>query len=156
MGQCGDMLVNLTHLPDEPKPEGIRIKRVMAKDREAVLEFIRQRWAGWCGEAEYAMLQDVSRCFIATENGKILGFACYDASAKDYFGPIGVDEAARGKKIGQALLLRCLHAMREFGYGYAVIGWVGDAAPFYEKTVGAFFIPGGEPENTVYSNLLAL
>ena len=44
--------------------------------------------------------------------------------------------------------------MRDAGYGYAVIGWVGDAANFYRKTVGAQFIPGGEPENTVYANMI--
>jgi hypothetical protein len=33
--------------------------------------------------------------------------------------------------------------MRESGYAYAIIGGVGPAA-FYEKTVGAFTIPGSE------------
>jgi hypothetical protein len=34
--------------------------------------------------------------------------------------------------VGRALTLSCLHAMRGYGYGYAVIGSVGPAA-FYEK-----------------------
>ena len=55
--------------------------------------------------------------------------------------------------VGTALLLRTLTCMREEGYGYAIIGWVDDAEQFYRKTVNAEWIPGGEPENTVYSNL---
>ena len=53
-------------------------------------------------------------------------------------------------------ILRALEHMRDAGYGYAIIGWVSDAADFYRKTVGAQFIPGGEPENTVYANMVLL
>jgi hypothetical protein len=53
-------------------------------------------------------------------------------------------------------LLQTLNAMQADGYIYAVIGWVGDAAPFYEKIVGASFIPNGEPKNSVYRNLIAM
>ena len=45
--------------------------------------------------------------------------------------------------IGAALLYRCLEAMWEMGYAYAVIGGVGPAE-FYEKVCGAFLIPGSE------------
>ena len=58
------------------------------------------------------------------------------------------------KNVGQSLLLRTLYAMKEYGYGYAVIGWVGDAEMFYRKTVDAEFIKGGNPENSVYSNMI--
>ncbi len=97
-------------------------------------------------------MSDVSKCFIATENGEILGFACYDSSAKGFFGPIGVKPDRRGENIGQTLLIRTLNSMRE--YGYAVIGWVSEAEMFYRKTVGAEYIKGGNPENSVYSNLV--
>ena len=44
--------------------------------------------------------------------------------------------------------------MREKGYAYAVIGWVGEAAGFYERTVGAFYIPGGKPSHSAYRDML--
>ena len=44
--------------------------------------------------------------------------------------------------------------MREYGYGYAIIGWVSEAEMFYRKAVGAEFIKAGNPENSVYSNLV--
>jgi len=80
--------------------------------------------------------------------------ACYDASARGFFGPIGVAAERRGENIGQVLLVRTLNAMKEYGYGYAIIGWVSEAENLYRKTVGAEYIKGGNPENSVYSNLV--
>ncbi len=147
------MIANLTRLPRETAPEGIGIKRAFAGEKMRVLQYIRENFSeGWVYEAENALMQH--KCFIATKEGRILGFACYDATAKGYFGPIGVSEEARGTGVGTALLLRTLTCMKDEGYGYAIIGWVDDAEVFYRKTVNAEWIPGGEPENTVYSNLI--
>lgn len=155
MSEGGDMIVSLYGLPEFEPIEGIRIKRAFVGDKDTILEFIRERFhKNWVYEAEHALMADVSKCFIATENGRIVGFACFDASAKGFFGPTGVDPSRRGRKIGRALLRRTLHAMREYGYAYAIIGWVSDAEMFYRKTVGAEFIKGGAPENSVYSNLV--
>ena len=152
MAGC-DMIANLIRLPREKELDGIKIKRVFAGEKMRVLEYIRQHFSeGWVYEAENAIMQH--KCFIATKDGQILGFACYDASAKDYFGPIGVTEGTRGTGVGTALLLRTLTCMREEGYGYAIIGWVGDAEMFYRKVVNAEWVPGGEPENSIYSNLI--
>ena len=106
------------------------------------------------GDKLEILLQPPGQCFIATEHGKILGFACYDSSAKGFFGPIGVLEEERGRQIGTRLLLKTLDAMKAAGYWYAIIGWVDDAAPFYQKTVNARFIEDASPENSVYSNMV--
>ena len=83
-------------------------------------------------------------CFLATEEGEIIGFACYDCTCKNFFGPTGVVEEKRSRGIGKALLLCCLHAMAANGYGYAIIGGVGPA-DFYAKAVGAVEIKGSSP-----------
>ena len=151
----GDMIVSLYHLPEVPVVGGVQIKRAFPADKTKILDFIREHFSeNWVNEAEQAIVQDVPKCFIAVENGKIIGFSCFDSSAKSFFGPIGVDKSRRGDNVGTALLLRTLNAMREFGYAYAIIGWVTDAAEFYKKTVGATFIPNGGPENSVYSNMV--
>jgi hypothetical protein len=67
---------------------------------------------------------------------------------------MGVDPKRRKEHTGKALLIRTLNVMREYGYGYAIIGWVCEAEIFYRKTVGAEFIKGGNPEKSVYSNLV--
>ncbi len=155
MIEGGDMIVSLYNLPTVECRGNIKIKRAFVGDKETILTFVEKYFQkNWVYEVEHALMDEMSKCFIATEDGKLLGFACYDSSAKGFFGPIGVDPSRRGERIGQALLLRTLNAMREYGYGYAIIGWVSEAEMFYRKTVGAEFIKGGNPERSVYSNLI--
>lgn len=152
-----DMITGLTNLPEYEVAPGVKLKRAFVGDKSKILSFVKENFGeGWVYETEHALMQDISKCFIATENGKILGFACFDATAKGFFGPIGVSAAARGKNLGRALLIRTLEAMREYGYAYAVIGWVTDAENFYRKTIGAEFIKNGNPENSIYSNIVEM
>ena len=155
---AGDMIARLYTLPQAPAlPDGIRIHRAFPGDKRTILSFIERQFSrGWADEAEHALLLSPPGCFIVSEAGHIVGFACYDATAKGFFGPIGLLPEKRGSGIGRALLIRTLEAMREAGYAYAVIGWVDDAAGFYQKTVGAGYIPGGTPQNSVYSNMLSM
>jgi GNAT superfamily N-acetyltransferase len=74
----------------------------------------------------------------------LVGFACYEATCRNFFGPELVHPALRGRGIGKALVLAALHAMRAEGYGYAIIGWA-SSADFYRKAVGATVIEGSEP-----------
>ena len=157
MYQGGDMIVGLYNLPAMNCDENIKIKRAFVGDKETILAFAEEFFQkNWVYEVEHALMEEVSKCFIATEKGKLVGFACFDSSAKGFFGPIGVRPDHRGENIGQALLVRTLNAMREYGYGYAIIGWVSEAENFYRKTVGAEYIKGGNPENSVYSNLIMM
>lgn len=154
MLEGGDMIVSLYGLPEVCISEDIKIKRAFVGDKDAILNFVGEHFQkNWVYEVEHSLMADVSKCFIATDNGKVVGFACFDSSAKGFFGPIGVDPAKRGGQIGKALLIRTLNAMKEYGYAYAIIGWVSEAEMFYRKAVGAEFIKGGSPENSVYSNL---
>ena len=157
MAQGCDMIVSLYRLPETPAVDGVRVRRAFVSDKTQILDFIRKHFQdGWVCEAEQALLADPPRCFIATEKDQVIGFACFDSSAKGFFGPTGVDPTCRGREIGKALLIRTLHAMREYGYAYGIIGWVSDAEPFYRKTVGAEFIKDGYPQNSVYSNKISL
>ena len=155
-----DMLVNLYRLsqqdPSPLKEKGVFIKRVLPPDKSKVLAFIRGQFQeGWADECEHALSHDPPSCYIAVRDKKILGFTCYDATAKGYFGPTVVDPSQRRKGIGAALLHACLNSMREQGYGYAIIGWTAkDAIPFYQKEAGAVLIENSEPENSIYSNMI--
>ena len=99
---------------------------------------------GWVDECHACLLRQPPTCFIATRDSAVLGFACYDATARGMFGPVGVIAGERGKGVGRALLLRCLHAMASDGYAYAVIGWVDDP-DYYRKAVAAVPIAGSQP-----------
>lgn len=155
MLEGGDMIVSLYNLPEIKVNGNIKIKRAFVGDKDIILDFVGKYFRkNWVYEVEHSLMEEVSKCFVASEDGKIIGFACYDSSAKGFFGPIGVEPTRRGENIGQALLVRTLSSMKEYGYGYAIIGWVSEAEMFYRKTVGAEFIKGGSPENSVYSNLV--
>jgi predicted N-acetyltransferase YhbS len=157
-----DMLVRLYDLPD---PEGhyrraheasASIRRAEPWDRFALRSFIEANfWAAWAPEADLAFSGHPITGFVATMEGRIVGFAVYECSRRGFFGPTGVREDLRGRGLGAALLFRCLEAMREMGYAYAVIGGVGPQA-FYEKVCGAFVIPGSETGiyRSVYEELL--
>jgi len=155
MSYAGDMIASLAHLPNYTLEPSVKLKRAFITDLPAIEAFIREQFSeGWVYEMTRSILQDSGKCFIAVEDRKIIGFACFDGTAKGFFGPLGVHPEAQRRGIGAALLIRTLEAMRDYGYGYAIIGWVGDAAPFYEKIVGAQFIPGGTPDNSVYANMV--
>ncbi|WP_112806629.1 GNAT family N-acetyltransferase [Ensifer sp.] len=150
-----DMLVRLYALPARPTSPlgaGIGIHRAMAPERRLAVAWIEQTFgAGWAGEAEAAFAATPTRMHIAVFEERIVGFACHDVTALGFFGPTGVDEAMRGRGIGEALLRESLIAMRNAGYGYAVIGGVGPA-DFYRRTVGAIEIPDSTPG--IYADML--
>jgi len=151
-----DMIANLTKLPPVPElPEGVQIKRAMGPDRQRILQFVDKNFSdAWYGEVDIATSCTPSRCLIAVKDQQLVGIACWDIAAKGFFGPIGVDESVRGLGIGKALLIRTMEMMREEGYGYAIIGWVDSAMSFYEKVLDAKLIPGGEPWNSVFTNMI--
>ena len=146
-----DMLARLYDLPDAaPTMErvaaaGLRVRRADPWDRMRLRGFIRENFQDiWAMEAERAFAQTPITCFLGVKDGEIVGFAVYECTRRDYFGPTGVREDLRGSRLGVALLLACLNSMRELGYAYAIIGGVGPAE-FYEKMVGATVIPGSDP-----------
>jgi hypothetical protein len=147
-----DMLVKLYDLPDTTAYDtrvaaaGITVRRMEAWDRFAVRRFIDQHFGeNWGAEADFAFTGGHPITgFAAVKDGEIAGFAVYECSRRGYFGPTGVREDLRGGGAGAALLFRCLESMRDMGYAYAIIGWVGPAS-FYEKVCGATIIEGSDP-----------
>lgn len=155
-----DMLVKLYDLPDyydvrsDVKDMNIKIKRAMAPDYSKLTDFVRNIFSeNWANECSKALYNNPSTCYIAVRDKELIGFACYDSTALNFFGPVGVLESERGNNVGKALTLCCLHAMRNAGYGYAIIGWVGPAS-FYEKICGAKIIENSEPG--FYKNMISL
>lgn len=145
------MLVKLYTLPDlEPvlarqRAAGVEVRRALAPEKHVVVEWVRREFGDiWASETDVAFAHSPIGCFVAAEGQQILGFACCETTAKNFFGPTGVSEAARGRSIGAALLLVTLHAMRWQGYAYAIIGAVGPAE-FYTRVAGATLIADSTP-----------
>ena len=152
-----DLLVRLYDLPAfeaEAKvaAAGIAVRRALPPERQAILDWITKHFSThWTSEAALALSQQPTTIYIALRGQALLGFACFDTSAKGFFGPTGVDEAERGQGIGEALLITTLRAMREAGYAYAVIGDPGPVA-FYQKRLDALEIPKSKPG--IYAGIL--
>ena len=153
-----DMLVRLYALPSieaelrELAMDGISIIRALPTDRSLVVRWVRKHTSEKAAcEAECCFSTPSPTIFIAVKDRRMIGYACYNATAPDFFGPTEVAEEYRGKGIGKALLVASLNALREEGYGYAIIGSVGPAA-FYEKCVGAVPIEDSTPG--IYSRML--
>lgn len=153
-----DMIVNLYELPDSRElyekidAQGIILRRARAYERHIVADWVGEHFSPkWVSEVKVAMSRQPVTCFIATKDKKILGFACIETTAKGFYGPTGVGEAARGTGIGKALLFKSMEALKESGYVYGVIGGVGPRE-FYEKVCNAKEIPNSDPG--VYTDIL--
>jgi Acetyltransferase (GNAT) family len=152
-----DMLVRLYDLPgldaalDAASRQGITVRRAIGPEKLAVTAWVEAKFPASAAEVEIACCRLPIACFIALRGQQIVGFACYDATARNFFGPEAVVEDERGRGVGRTLLLAALHAQREQGYAYAIVGGVGPAA-FYAKSAGAIPIAGSDPG--IYAGML--
>lgn len=153
-----DMLVRLYDLPDATalkaklRSNGIEIRRCGAYERHIVAQWVGNTFSPkWVSEFKIAMGRQPSACIIATKSQSVIGFACYDVTARGFLGPMGVDPSCRESGIGRALLITALECLYAQGYAYAVIGGVGPAE-FYSKCVGATPIENSTPG--IYRDIL--
>jgi GNAT superfamily N-acetyltransferase len=152
-----DLLVRLYALPSAEEAraalarDGIDVRRSLLPEKPIVLDWTRAHFAVWTAEVDASYARMPVTCFVAVRGSELLGFACYDTFAPNFFGPSGVIERERGRGIGRALLLAALTAQRDAGYAYAIIGGVGPQS-FYERAVGAVPIEGSTPG--AYAGLL--
>ena len=145
-----DMLVRLYDLPplapaiEAAGARGVIVRQMLPMHKTAVLAWVQSHFPSWVAEVEVAFGTTPVSCFGAWAGEQLLGFAAWDVTCRNFFGPMGVSPEARNSGIGRALLLSALHAQRGQGYAYAVIGGVGPAH-YYEHTVGAQVIEHSTP-----------
>ncbi|NIZ60010.1 GNAT family N-acetyltransferase [Sedimentitalea sp. CY04] len=141
-----DLLVPLYTLPQlTALPDGVSIRPARPYESHALLDFVREHFfAKWVSEVTVALSAQPAKVLIAEEGGRCLGFACYDVTARGFFGPTGVAPNERGRGIGKHLLMHTLNQLRHAGFAYAVIGQAGPV-DFYKAACGAIVIPGSEP-----------
>jgi GNAT superfamily N-acetyltransferase len=147
-----DLLVNLLKLPPLEAPQGFIVRRAQPFEISLVRRFVAENFSpSWADEISVGFARQPISVYIATIDRELAGFAAYECTRRGFFGPTGVSPSARGKGIGNALLLACLWSLREMGYVYAIIGAAGPVR-FYQKTVGAIIIPDSEPG--IYTDML--
>lgn len=152
-----DLLVNLYsrklgELAQRVGDVAATIRVALPPEQHIIKDWVRLHFSEyWVSEVSAAIAHQPPGCLIATVDGQLVGFACYDATARGFFGPTGVAEDQRGKKIGLALLYHTLIAMKAQGYAYAIIGSAGPHE-FYANAVGA--VPIAADKEDIYQGLL--
>jgi hypothetical protein len=146
-----DLLVKLYDLPRRDSyasvlsEHGVTLRRPRAYEKSQVLNWVAANFSvGWRDECEVTFSRQPVSSFIATKNGELIGFGCYETTYRNFAGPLGMAKPYRGKRIGIALLFSCLHAMADIGYAYAIIGGPIEAAPIYVHALGAIEIPDSD------------
>lgn len=152
-----DLLVSLytnrlSILKEQACRADVQIRSVLPPEMQLVVDWVRDNFSNnWASEVSVAITRQPSACLIAIDHGNLVGFACYDTTARGFFGPTGVHPDSRGKGVGIALFSASLQAMKSMGYAYAIIG---DAGPvdFYVNAVGAMTIPADD--KGIYQGML--
>jgi hypothetical protein len=146
-----DMLIKLYDLEDDwrfiaqQKSLGITIRKPIGPEKQPLVEWVSKNFSSaWASEADVAFSNTPRTCFVAVKAARFIGFACYDATALGFFGPIGVKQSNRNASTGRALMRACLLDMKLKGYGYAIAGNVADPK-YYIKNVGAKEISNSDP-----------
>lgn len=142
-----DMLIRLYALPapSTATPADPLVRKPIGCEHELIVAWVQAEFgAGWASEARVALQNRPVSLLVAVQDDQPIGFVCYDATARGYVGPIGVQASARGTGIGAALLRAALLEMRTLGYGYAIAGAVG-AAAFFSRVAGAVEIADSTP-----------
>jgi GNAT superfamily N-acetyltransferase len=152
-----DLLVNLysaklSALSKKAAGSNVRIRPVLPPEMHVVVDWVRRHFSeNWASEVTVAITRQPCACLIALNGAELVGFACYDTTARGFFGPTGVHPDSRGKGIGIALFSEALQTMKTLGHAYAFIG---DAGPidFYAGAVGAIVIPA--EDKGIYEGML--
>ncbi|AVF05793.1 MULTISPECIES: GNAT family N-acetyltransferase [Devosia] len=154
-----DLLVNLysrklADLARRTENVEATIRVALPPEQHIIKDWVRTHFSEyWVSEVSAAMAHQPPGCLIATVDGQLVGFACYDATARGFFGPTGVSEDQRGKGIGLALFHQALMAMKAQGYAYAIVGSAGPV-DFYVNAAGALPIPSDQED--IYQGLLRI
>ncbi len=146
-----DLLVRLYDLPplapflERAVTGGFEIRRALAPEKSLVVHWVKSEFSeAWASECEVAFTRQPLACFLAVKDQKVCGFCAYEATCRNFLGPLGVGKSYRSTGLGAALLLRGLQAMRDEGYAYAIIGGVGPVE-FFQKITGAVPIENSTP-----------
>jgi hypothetical protein len=146
-----DMLIKLYEIEDDwqflikQQALGISLRKPVGPEKHSVIAWVSDHFgAAWASETDVALSNKPGTCFVAVKDANIIGFACYDATALGFFGPVGVEKSHRKNGTGTALMTACLLDMKLKGYGYAIVGAIADAN-YYKDAVSALEIPDSSP-----------
>ena len=118
-------------------PADASVRRVLeGEDAGRVLGFCEERFPHWVDEVGRGIEHGCCHVAVDDASGAVLGFAAHSVNRAGWFGPTGVDPAARGRGVGGALLAACCRDLQIAEYRDCEIAWIGPIG-FYAKAAGA-------------------
>jgi len=116
------------------RSEGVTIRFLEPKDAFRFLSFLERNFPGdWTRAAreKLRMGAEPDEFLIVLKEDEVVGYCQYEG---EHFGPFGVCEELRGRKIGSILFYRTVQRMRAKGYQHIWVAWTGgEAKRFYER-----------------------
>ncbi|MGB8508822.1 MAG: hypothetical protein WCD76_10475, partial [Pyrinomonadaceae bacterium] len=92
-----DMLVNLLKLPPlesllaKTLAAGIVVRRARVWEMTPVRSFVEEHFSvAWADEISVGYARLPVPVYVATQEGRVVGFAAYECTARAFFGPTGV------------------------------------------------------------------
>ena len=83
-----DMLIKLYEIETqgsfeaEQKALGITLRKPIGPEKHAIIAWVFEHFGGgWASEVEVALSNQPRTCIVAVKDSKMMGFACYDATA---------------------------------------------------------------------------
>jgi GNAT superfamily N-acetyltransferase len=142
-----NLTVDLNHLNIKPKEEldNFIFSRATVHNHDELFNFVKQHFpeGTWAEEVDLSFHNDPITSFIVkTNDERIVGWATHSQFFPGSFGPTGIRQDLRGKKLGTELLRWSLWDIQRNGLDTCSIMWVvGETIKFYSKTVNAFISP---------------
>jgi hypothetical protein len=76
------------------------IRVALPPELHLIQSWVREHFSEyWVSEVTIAMAHQPPGCLVAILDGQLVGFACYDATARGFFGPTGVAESHRARTL---------------------------------------------------------
>lgn len=149
-----ELLVKLYDLPsleaqfDDLEDKGIIIRHAIAPEKHIVVNWALRAFKekAWVSEIEIAFSRQQPTCLLELKGETLVGFFCYEATYRGVGGPGGVIKAYRRKGIFMLLLFQAMHALKNLGYAYGIIGGASEATiSAAGKAVNAQVIANSDP-----------
>ena len=106
-----DMLVKLYPLPTAPgleealQEKGITIKKALAPDMSKIIAFTEANGhPSWADEIRVCFMNQPASVYIAVKDQEIIGFGCYETTARGFFGPTLVAASALVAMVGVTMI----------------------------------------------------
>lgn len=120
------------------KAEGVTVQFLEPKYTHAFLNFMEKNFPGdWYRAVREKLMigAEFDELLIVLNKAKeVIGYCQYEG---EHFGPFGVSEELRGRKMGSILFYKTMERMRSKDYRHIWVAWThGDAARFYERNAG--------------------